>query len=227
MIQRRRGQHLGEIVILLSIVLAAVMGMQTYVKRGLQARLRNGINAGVRLAINATQDIDVEFSRDDRYVYHLLKCVETCDSSTSFVELDDNGDVADDACAGLTYERCLDGIRNTCVTEKCLDPENSQVAFMLLSSASTELVRSAMETCSRENYLGVVGQHYDYDCLRSRLFRSSKALSNYELQYEPYHVDSTMTYNAEQSMTEEKGENYITQESVSRTTIRSGEETGF
>ena len=37
-----RGQHTAEYAVVVGVVIAAVVGMQTYVKRGLQARLKAG-----------------------------------------------------------------------------------------------------------------------------------------------------------------------------------------
>ena len=39
---KMRGQHTAEYAVVVGVVIAAVVGMQTYVKRGLQARLKAG-----------------------------------------------------------------------------------------------------------------------------------------------------------------------------------------
>jgi hypothetical protein len=46
----RLGQYLAEIVILISLVVAAIVGIQTYMRRGLQAKFKDGVDAGVTMA---------------------------------------------------------------------------------------------------------------------------------------------------------------------------------
>ena len=40
-----RGQSLGELAILLAVIIAAIIGMQAYLKRGLQARYKSIVDA--------------------------------------------------------------------------------------------------------------------------------------------------------------------------------------
>ena len=55
----RKAQHLGEVALLFAIVLAAIVGIQTYVKRGLQARYKSVIDAGVNLTQQAIPDTEL------------------------------------------------------------------------------------------------------------------------------------------------------------------------
>lgn len=45
----RRGMHTAEYAICFGLVIAAVVGMQTYVKRGLQARMKTGADMVVKV----------------------------------------------------------------------------------------------------------------------------------------------------------------------------------
>lgn len=47
--QIHKAQYLSELAILLAIVILALTGMQSYMRRGMQAKLKAGIDAGVEL----------------------------------------------------------------------------------------------------------------------------------------------------------------------------------
>lgn len=52
----KNAQYLAETVIVISIVIAAIIGMQTYVRRSVQANMKKGIDLGVQTAqINIDQ----------------------------------------------------------------------------------------------------------------------------------------------------------------------------
>ena len=46
----KKGQYLAEAVILIGLVVAAAVGIQTYMRRGLQAKIKNSVDAGVGMA---------------------------------------------------------------------------------------------------------------------------------------------------------------------------------
>ena len=47
---KKRAQYLAEMVIVISLVVAALVGIQTYMRRGLQAKIKAGVDAGVSMA---------------------------------------------------------------------------------------------------------------------------------------------------------------------------------
>lgn len=49
----KKGQSTAEYAILIGLIIAAAIGMQTYVKRGMQAKLRNQVATTLDIVMNA------------------------------------------------------------------------------------------------------------------------------------------------------------------------------
>jgi len=69
MFRRTKGQTVAEYAILLSLVVAAAVAMQVYVKRGLQARVKKGTDAftGITGTISSGTGESVQFKALDQY----------------------------------------------------------------------------------------------------------------------------------------------------------------
>lgn len=68
MFRRTRGQTTAEYAILFSLVLAAAIAMQVYVKRGMQARMKSGTDAFTSVTDTITVDgKTAEFASLDQY----------------------------------------------------------------------------------------------------------------------------------------------------------------
>ena len=71
MLRVRKGQSVAEYAILLSLVIAAAVAMQVYVKRGLQARMKKGTDAftGITQSITtgAEGETGASFSAQSQY----------------------------------------------------------------------------------------------------------------------------------------------------------------
>lgn len=69
-----RGQSLSEYVVLLSVVAAAVVGMQLYVKRGVQAKLRTGVDHW--LAVSTMRDGNIPKECADQGIFDPADCAQ-------------------------------------------------------------------------------------------------------------------------------------------------------
>jgi len=69
MLRRMRGQTVAEYAVLLSLVIAAAVAMQIYVKRGLQARMKKGTDTftAVTGAIDSGTGTTAPFQALDQY----------------------------------------------------------------------------------------------------------------------------------------------------------------
>jgi len=69
MFRRTKGQTVAEYAILLSLVVAAAVAMQVYVKRGLQARVKKGTDAftGITGTIDSGTGVTRPFDAQDQY----------------------------------------------------------------------------------------------------------------------------------------------------------------
>lgn len=66
---QRKGQHLSECALILSLVLAALIAMQTYVKRGLQGRYRDATDRVVSALQEATGDSSFPLQYEPYYTH--------------------------------------------------------------------------------------------------------------------------------------------------------------
>lgn len=69
MFRKTKGQTVAEYAILLSLVVAAAVAMQIYVKRGLQARVKKGTDAftGITGTIDSGTGVTRPFDAQDQY----------------------------------------------------------------------------------------------------------------------------------------------------------------
>ena len=94
----RKGQSTAEYAIVLGLVIAAVIGMQTYVRRGLQGRIRDAVDH-----VSAEADVGgtmLTFSGEQYTPYYQRSEFTTTRGSASTATVTQGGGVRED----LTYE---------------------------------------------------------------------------------------------------------------------------
>ena len=93
LIKNKKAQNTAEYAILISLVVAGIIAMQTYAQRALQARVRDaGQHLAVQGAVGGNQTVQYEpyyltsaynVARDDRTVERLGQGVSSIESDTS------------------------------------------------------------------------------------------------------------------------------------------------
>ena len=102
--RNRKGQNTAEYAILIALVIAAAMAIQTYVKRGLQARVRD--------AVMKYQADTADLGPTQQYEPYYLKSDFVTDAASSQTnsELEGGGwtrDVASDTTSRTGYQEFL------------------------------------------------------------------------------------------------------------------------
>jgi hypothetical protein len=89
---QRHGQSTAEYAVLISIVLAAAIGMQTFVKRGLQARSKKAMDTLTGVAKASGEGLDITLKTTSQYEpYYAKQSVQT-QRDEDFDEEYDEGD---------------------------------------------------------------------------------------------------------------------------------------
>lgn len=81
----KKAQSTAEYVIVLGLIVAAVMAMQTYVKRGLQGRIRDAVDF-VGSSANTTAGV-VNFTGDQYEPYYLSTDFNTSRTSKEVIDM--------------------------------------------------------------------------------------------------------------------------------------------
>ena len=81
-----KGQSLGELAILLAVIIAAIIGMQAYLKRGLQARYKAVVDAAADAFTHTGQDGVITALRQYEPYYASSVFTSTADSDTNFIQ---------------------------------------------------------------------------------------------------------------------------------------------
>jgi hypothetical protein len=90
-----KAQSTAEYVVVLGLIVAAVLAMQTYIKRGLQGRIKDAVdfadqgNQNAETGVNAT----VQFSRDQYEPYYLQSQFGSTRKTTDREKTGTGGDV--------------------------------------------------------------------------------------------------------------------------------------
>lgn len=82
----RPGQSLGELAILLALIAAVVIGMQTYFKRGLQARYKSIVDASADAFTHAGEDGAITALRQYEPYYSSSVSTATARQDTNFIQ---------------------------------------------------------------------------------------------------------------------------------------------
>jgi len=74
----RSAQYVAEFAILLGVVLAALIGMQSYAQRSLQAKVKTTVDASVSAINNALPRLDVTYGAADLLAQRIENCNYGC-----------------------------------------------------------------------------------------------------------------------------------------------------
>lgn len=82
-----KGQHLTEYALILSLVLAVLVTMQTYTKRGLQGRYRDAVDGAVLALQEAKGDFSLPLQYEPYYVDRTMDTTQGPDTLTRIESL--------------------------------------------------------------------------------------------------------------------------------------------
>lgn len=201
----KRAQYIGEMVILLAVVLAMIVGMQTYAKRGVQAKIKHGVDEGIGLANKSLSSLNLDYGRRDKLVYQILQCMNNCEED--FI---DYGNLDDLTEAGA------DSATDQCVREKCIATREFLKANLSYAQMDADRQLALIDS-----------QYYDYGQLYTKWFLEEKVFGTTGTQYEPYYSKSQAGYDMKQATRQKKEGSHIYEESFSQTQLVNEAQTGF
>ncbi len=92
--QARRGQSTGEWAILLGVVVAMLIGMQIYVRRGLNARMKDGSDSVTKFVLNKFGKNNPTAAELQVEPYYASSSFDVTQNSTSRMKEDTGGIVS-------------------------------------------------------------------------------------------------------------------------------------
>lgn len=88
---RKKGQSTAEYAILIGIVIAAAVGIQTYVKRGIQAKFKDTVDNFVVKSSGGTADTKVLNEMQFEHEDYKAKSTQTITEASSYDKLNKDG----------------------------------------------------------------------------------------------------------------------------------------
>lgn len=94
MIRNQRGQSTAEYAIVISVVIAAVIGMQLYVKRGMQGKVKDGVDFFTNQGGKMDNGVNDMSTLDQYEPYYAEGNIHTQSDSTETEQMTTGGAVA-------------------------------------------------------------------------------------------------------------------------------------